>query len=466
MVACSRGGGGIRKLGMNVRLIDADAGDQDPVKTAEIVTKIKPCLVGIMLIGNNLTASTWKMNGASVLAKKIKDKMPDLPVFMWGQHVSALPERTLREEKCDFVVRGEGIRTIYELIKAIQDKKNIPGLNIKGLWYRWNGMVAGSMEPDLIEDLDLLPVDGWDLLDGQEYLNHVPFSFEDLGKRDRYGTICTSLGCPFHCTYCAVSQFSGKKVRYRSPEQVVKEIDWWVTNRNAYYLRILDENFTLNREHAMAVCEAVQEAGYDISMWAYARVDTVDARLLEKMYAAGIRWISYGFESGSKKVRGVVQKDQYSTDKMKEIVAMTHHAGISIVANFMFGLPEDDRETMEETLLLARELNCEYPNMYCTMAYPGSVLYEESIRNGVELPDSWLGYTQLGYECHPLPTRYLSSKEVLEFRDYAFRAFFEDNDNYFRMIIKKFGQEAMDYMKEMLGSRLKRKLLEENLDGC
>ncbi len=63
-------------------------------------------------------------------------------------------------------------------------------------------------------------------------------------------------------------------------------------------------------------------------------------------------------------------------------------------------------------------------------------------------------------------TRYLSSKEVLEFRDYAFRAFFEDNDNYFRMIIKKFGQEAMDYMKEMLGSRLKRKLLEENLDGC
>ena len=162
---------------------------------------------------------------------------------------------------------------------------------------------------------------------------------------------------------------------------MVKEIDWWVTNRNAYYLRILDENFTLNREHAMAVCEAVQEAGYDISMWAYARVDTVDARLLEKMYAAGIRWISYGFESGSKKVRGVVQKDQYSTDKMKEIVAMTHHAGISIVANFMFGLPEDDRETMEETLLLARELNCEYPNMYCTMAYPGSVLYEESIRD-------------------------------------------------------------------------------------
>lgn len=453
-------GGGIRKLGMNVKLIDADAKNQDPAETAEIVANARPYLVGIMLIGNNLTASTWKMNGASVLAKALKDKKQDLPVFLWGQHVSALPERTLREEACDFVVRGEGIRTIYELVKAVQEKKYIPDLKIKGLWYLWNGLITGSMETDLIEDMDLLPVDGWDLLEEQEYLNHVPFSFEDLGKRNRYGTICTSLGCPFQCTYCAISHFSGRKVRYRSPEQVVKEIDWWVTNRNAYYLRILDENFTLNKEHAMAVCEAVKKAGFHISMWAYARVDTVDEKLLKAMYEAGIRWVSYGFESGSRKVRGLVQKDQYSTNRMKDIVRITHQAGISIVANFMFGLPEDDEETMNETLLLAKELNCEYPNMYCTMAYPGSLLYEESIRNGVTLPESWLGYTQLGYECFPLPTRHLSSKQVLAFRDYAFNAFFKDNDRYFRQILDKFGQEAVDYIKEMLDSKLKRKLLE------
>lgn len=271
--------------------------------------------------------------------------------------------------------------------------------------------------------------------------------------------LCTSLGCPFQCTYCAISHFSGRTVRYKSPESVVKEIEWWVKNRNVFYLRIMDENFTLNREHAMEVCSAIIKKKYDISMWAYARVDTVDKELLEKMYEAGIHWVSYGFESGSKKVQGVIQKDQYSTERMKEIVNMTHEVGMNIVANFMFGLPEDDKETMNETLQLAKDLNCEYPNMYCTMAYPGSLLYEESIRKGVQLPDSWLGYTQLGYECHPLPTKYLSAKEVLEFRDYAFNAFFKDNKNYLELLRNKFGQEPVNYIKKMTKNKLKRKLL-------
>ncbi len=452
-------GGCLRDQGLNVKVIDADGENQDPQKTAAIVAKWKPCLVGVLLLGNNLTASTWKMNGASLLAKAIKMISPDLPIFMWGQHVAALPERTLREESCDFVIKGEGFHAIYELTKAIQEQKNIPELKIKGLWYKWNEEISGSNEVDLIEDLNTLPVDGWDLLGNQEYSNHVSFAFEDLNNRKRYGSICTSLGCPFQCTYCAISHFSGRTVRYKSPESVVKEIEWWVKNRNVFYLRIMDENFTLNREHAMEVCSAIIKKKYDISMWAYARVDTVDKELLEKMYEAGIHWVSYGFESGSKKVQGVIQKDQYSTERMKEIVNMTHEVGMNIVANFMFGLPEDDKETMNETLQLAKDLNCEYPNMYCTMAYPGSLLYEESIRKGVQLPDSWLGYTQLGYECHPLPTKYLSAKEVLEFRDYAFNAFFKDNKNYFELLRNKFGQEPVNYIKKMTKNKLKRKLL-------
>lgn len=431
-----------------------------------MVHGLKPCLIGIFLLGNNLTASTWKMNGASFLAKVIKKQMPDIPIFMWVQHVAALPERTLKEEKCDFVIRGEGIHAIYELIAAIQNHENISDLKIKGVWGNWHGEIFGSSEIDLIEDLNAIPVNaipvnGWELLGNQEYSNHVPFAFEDMKRRKRYGTICTSLGCPFQCTYCAISHFSGRKVRYKSPENVVAEIDWWIKNKDVYYLRIMDENFTLNRKHAMAVCEAIIKQNYDISMWAYARVDTVDAELLNKMYEAGIHWVSYGFESGNRKVQGAIGKNQYSTARMKEIVDMTHNAGINIVANFMFGLPEDDRESMNDTLLLAKELNCEYPNMYCTMAYPGSLLYEESLRNGVELPESWLGYTQLGYECHPLPTKYLSAREVLEFRDYAFNAFFENNDKYFELIYKKFGQEPVNYIKDMLNGRLKRKLLED-----
>ncbi len=114
---------------------------------------------------------------------------------------------------------------------------------------------------------------------------------------------------------------------------------------------------------------------------------------------------------------------------------------------------------MQASLDLARELCCEYPNFYCTMPYPGSQLYKDCVEQGVELPSSWLGYTQLGYECHPMATRYLSSKEVLEFRDKAFDEFFKDNDAYFDNLRNKFGEEPVKLVKGMLGHKLKRRLL-------
>jgi radical SAM superfamily enzyme YgiQ (UPF0313 family) len=138
---------------------------------------------------------------------------------------------------------------------------------------------------------------------------------------------------------------------------------------------------------------------------------------------------------------------------------MALDAGISICDNYMFGLPGDTMETMRETLEFARELHCGYPNMYCTMAYPGSQLYKDAVAKGIPLPETWLGYAQLSYETQPLPTETLSSADVLRFRDYAFNAYFENNPGYWAMIESKFGQSAVDAIHQMLKGKLKRKLL-------
>lgn len=451
-------GGYLRDKGINVRLIDAEHENADPKDTAKEVAECKPLLVGILLLGSNLTASTWKMHGSSVLAKAIKEVDESLPIFFWGQHVSALPKRTLEEENGDFVIKGEGFDTILQLVKMLQRGEDNYE-TIDGLWYKRNGNIAGNDKMQLIKNLDELPVDGWDLLDDNHYRNHTHFAFEDLEKRDRYGAITTSLGCPFQCTYCAICQFSANSVRFKTPERAVEEIDYWVQKHNVYYLRILDECFTVNKEHVNKFCDLLIERGYNLSIWINARTDLVDEELLKKMYAAGIRWIGYGFESGSKKIRGLVQKDQYTLDQIKHTVKITKEAGMSICSNFMFGLPDDDKDTMQDSLDLARELCCEYPNFYCTMAYPGSKLYDDCIRDGVEMPDSWLGYTQLGYECHPMATRFLTSKEVLEFRDYAFDKFFENNEAYFENIRTKFGEEPVKIIQGMLQHKLKRRLL-------
>lgn len=459
-------GGYMRDKGLNVRLIDAEGENLSPEQTVERIREYGPALAGILTIGSNLTASTWKMHGASIWVSAIRAGCPEVKQFLWGYHVSAIPEKTLREEAVDYVICGEGFETILELFSAVRSGAGEDALEkIDGLWFRnGKGEVLGNRRMRLIQDFDALPYDGWDMLPVQVYRNHLHFAFEDLSKRDRYGAVMTSLGCPFHCSYCAISYFSGdKKQRFKSVDRALEEVDYWVKKHNAYYLRILDECFTFNRQHVMDFCKGLTERGYDLSIWINARADLVDPEMLRAMKAAGIDWIGYGFESGSKKIRGNVQKAQYTEEHIREVVRMTHEAGISICSNFMFGLPGDDMESMQASLDFARELCCEWPNFYCTMAYPGSQLYRDAAADGgAGLPDSWLGYTQLGYETHPFPTEHLTSKEILAFRDYAFEAFFQDNPRYWENIQRKYGDEAVQAIEKLLKNKMKRRLLEED----
>jgi len=113
-------------------------------------------------------------------------------------------------------------------------------------------------------------------------------------------------------------------------------------------------------------------------------------------------------------------------------------------------------ETMQQTLDLAVELNCEYANFYCTMAYPGSRLFQATEEE--HLPDTWDGVSQHSYETQPLPTKYLSPKEVLQFRDGAFNEYFS-NKRYLDMVEQKFGKKVKNHILGMLQIKLERRLL-------
>jgi len=198
------------------------------------------------------------------------------------------------------------------------------------------------------------------------------------------------------------------------------------------------------------------DRGYDVNIWAYTRIDTTNKHLLDKMKAAGINWLAFGIESGSKKVRDGVVKGRFDRDAIFKAIDMTHDAGIYIVANFIFGLPDDDAETMQETLDMAKELNCEYTNFYTTMAYPGSQLYEDLVATGADLPDNWLSYSQLGAETLPMSNEQLSSAEILRFRDKAFEEY-HGGQRYLDMIEEKFGAETVEHIKGMLEHKLVRR---------
>jgi radical SAM superfamily enzyme YgiQ (UPF0313 family) len=213
--------------------------------------------------------------------------------------------------------------------------------------------------------------------------------------------------------------------------------------------------FALREERVIELCELISERGYDLNMWAYARVNTVTERMLAKMKEAGINWVAYGFESASERVLKDAVKG-YQAGAVDQVVKMTYDQGLHICANFIFGLPEDDFDSMHETLKLMLDINTEWANIYSAMAYPGSRLYESAIENRWPLPSSWQGYSQYAYETLPLPTRYLTSGQVLAFRDYAFATYYQ-NPRYLDMILKKFGPETANHLKEMAAIKLPRK---------
>ena len=176
--------------------------------------------------------------------------------------------------------------------------------------------------------------------------------------------------------------------------------------------------------------------------------------MLEIMKKAGINWIAYGFESGNKTVLEEVSKG-YDFNTVDTVVKMTYGAGMHIAANFMFGLPKDNYDSMQQTLQMAFDINAEWANFNSVMAYPGSGLYGDAVKSGSRLPETWQGYSQYAADCLPMDTEYLSAEEVVAFRDYAFKAYFT-NPRYLKRMENIFGLETVEVIKEMTSRPLRR----------
>ncbi len=285
--------------------------------------------------------------------------------------------------------------------------------------------------------------------------------------RQPYAAMYTTLGCPYHCTFCCIQApfKSGERLgglssgtnSYRrwSPETVMREIDSLYNRYGVRNLKIADEMFVLHPKHVIRICDQLIERGYDLNIWAYARVDTVREGMIDKLRRAGFRWIALGVEAASAKVRDEVDKGFDQSDVYATIRKL-QSADIHVIANYIFGLPEDDVASMQATLDLALELNCEFANFYSAMAYPGSPLYRTALENGWALPETWNGYSQHAVDTLPLPTKHLRAPDVLRFRDAAFDTYFT-SDSYLNLVEARFGAETRRHSGEMTSHRLVRK---------
>ncbi|MDA4111209.1 MAG: B12-binding domain-containing radical SAM protein [Thaumarchaeota archaeon] len=448
----------LRNRGFSVKILDANANHMSHEETADEIIRLNPVLTAMVIYGHQPSASTQTMPGARAISKVMKQKASDMKIIMVGGHVSALPERTLREEPIDFTATGEGIHTLAKLIDVLKSGSSNDLAEVPGLLYWENGEIKKGELDKLMQNLDKeIPGLAWDLLDMKKYRAHNWHCFGFTDEREPYASLYTTLGCTFKCTFCCInSPFGGPSYRMRSPANVVEEIELLVQKYGVKNIKIADEMFVLNVKHVSDICDMLIERNLDLNIWAYARVDTVKREgLLEKMKKAGFNWLALGIESGSANIRDGVSKS-FGQDQIYQSVQRIRDVGINVCANYIFGLPDDDWNSMQATLDLSLDLNAEYANFYSCMAYPGSPLYEDALKQGLELPKSWSGYSQHSEDALPLPTKHLSGKEVLSFRDKAFDVYF-NNPKYLVMMEKKFGSESVDHVKQMTAIRLVRR---------
>ncbi|MGH2361036.1 MAG: B12-binding domain-containing radical SAM protein [bacterium] len=456
----------VRNRGCSVEIIDSEAEELSPEATADRIGDLNPLLTAVVVYGHQPSASTQNMPGAGAICAAVKHAHPELKTLLVGGHVAALPERTLQEEDVDFVCGGEGPVTVFELVQAVKAGESDYG-KVHDLVYRDGDQIITTMPAPLVHDLAHdMPGLAWDLLPMDRYRAHNWHSFGHL-QRQPYASLYTTLGCPYRCTFCCIQApfKSGEQVlglkettnsyRFWTPEAIVAQIDLLVSRYGVRTIKIADEMFVLNMKHVHGICDLLIARNYDLNIWAYARVDTVRGEgTVEKLKRAGFQWLAFGIESANERVRKDVDKG-FKQDDIFKTLTKVRAAGINVIANYIFGLPEDDVESMQETLDMALELNCEFGNFYCAMAYPGSQLYNVALKEGWALPERWSGYSQHSVDSLPLPTKHLPASEVLRFRDHAFDAYFA-SPRYLDMIRGKFGDATVDHIREMASYKLTR----------
>ena len=472
----------VRSVGYNVKILDANAESLDEAQILNRITDMSPKIICFVVYGQNVNAGTTNMSGATHIANYLKENKVLSPICFIGSHMQALPKETLtNEQNIDFIFTNEGVYALRNILKLKRfDESTLK--NIKGIAYREKNNIKINIPERIVPtdrmDLDL-PGYAWDLLPYEKkpldlYRSPMWHAEYDFEKRSPYASLQTSLGCQFKCSFCMInlinrddqdeigvaSNYSG--MRFWSPNFIIKEFDKLI-KMGVKTIRIVDEMFLLNPKYYVPLCEMLAERNQDDSlrMWSYSRIDTVKRpEILKLVRRAGIKWLCLGIESGDKSVRLEVDKGKFEDVQVKEVIDKIHEAGIDVMANYIFGLPGDDRETIDKTFKLSLELCTAGWNTYAAMALPGSLLYKNAKDMKIDLPKTYEGYSFHSYETLPLPTEKLSAAEILKLRDEAFTKY-HTNKKFLNLIEKKFGEKATKNIMNMAKIKLKRQIIEE-----
>jgi radical SAM superfamily enzyme YgiQ (UPF0313 family) len=343
----------LRAHGHDVLLFDGKLAGLTWEEIVAGVAGARPDLVGI-------TCMTVEYPLAAKIATAIRAHSA-VPIAMGGAHVNAVRATVLDEcPAADFACIGEGEHLAVELAAALAAGGDLA--RIPGLAHRVDGHVIRNPAREYHDDYDSLPFPAWELF-------HVGAQIPLLTHR----------GCPFECNFCGHN--SGFKPRYRSPENVLAEIEYIVETFRPLNIRIEDETFGLNLPRTRRILELVVERGLEkkVTFSAQTRVDRVDGDFIRLLKRCNFRWLEVGVESGSPDVLKRMGKG-ITLDQVERAIGHAKAERLKIWTKFILGHPHETRHDMRLTARFIARLNPDRLSVSVMTPFPGTPIFDMAVR--------------------------------------------------------------------------------------
>jgi len=377
----------LKSEGHTTRLVDLVGKSVEHDCLENAITSFDPDMIGISSI-------TSSYNNGVEIASFSKQVKPSVITVMGGQHVTFRDEDAASIGDVDFVVRGEGERTITELARVLESR--LDTRTVSGITYVQDGQVVRTPPREWL-NLDMLASPDRDGVDMQFYRENSKYP---------WGTLVSSRGCQGSCKFCSSNRM-WRKARLRSAESVVEEAKLLVNKYNFSTLKFCDDNFTTDAERTKIICAGLEKYLPGVKWYCLSRIDTVNENLLHSMKSAGCFSIVYGIESANNCTLEKIGK-QITIEAACETVELTQMCGIKAHTGFIIGFPNETREMTENTLDVALKLRSD--RISFLTPYPGTYYFKHAKELGLRIRvESWDEYSLI----NPIvETKHLSKKQL------------------------------------------------------
>jgi len=406
----------LREAGHSVVIYDCRKEGADFPDLKAVLARSRPLVAGIKSYSN-------EAGNVKRMTEIVREVHPDAVIVVGGPHPSMNPEQTLMYiPEADYAFIGEAENNFPPFVSWIKSGgRGTPPADIAGIAYRDETGIS-SRQACLEADLDKMPLPAWDLMPPDQYPDEAAGVFVPEFPA---APLMLSRGCPFRCSYCGGRYISGGKLRYRSVENIISEIDFLQTYYNIKTFTFVDDNFTWDRERAMELFRALasRERPVKFTFPNGVRVDSLEPEMLKQMEKAGCRLLALGIESGSNRTLKRMNKRQTVEDIEKAVDMVRRHTDIMVTGFFILGYPGETVDDVKQTIRFASDLGVHHAHFCIFIPIPGTPVYEELTEKGV-IDKGSFDPDILTIDRPSLDSAELPAKKLLRLHQYAYFRFY------------------------------------------